>query len=93
MGCPCANPPGKGGKPVPRNPMTLKPISSNAPLSRQDIRLGRTRKEAAVAHDDEVESAPPPDDDEEAAASRRPYRFVYRKRPMGGFLSDTMRKR
>lgn len=92
MGCPCANPPGKGGKPVPRNPMTLKPISSNAPLSRQDIRLGRTRKEAAVVSD-EVESDPPPNVDEEATAPRRPYRLVYRKRPMGGFLSDTMRKR
>ena len=96
MGCPCANPPGKGGKrPVPRNPITMKPINPNTRLSRQDIRLGRTRKEAIPLNDDPEED----DGDKEDGQAKndnvpRTNRFrIYRPRPMGGFTTDPMRKR
>ena len=53
MGCPCANPPGKGGrKPVPRDPITMQPAKQSVPLSRNDIRAGRIRtdKVAKLTH-------------------------------------------
>ena len=43
MGCPCANPPGKGKTPVPRDPYTLKPINKDGPLSRNDIKNGNVK--------------------------------------------------
>lgn len=90
MGCPCANPPGKGGKPVPRNPMTLKPLSSSTPLSRNDIRNGRVKREIS-------EPIPKIDEEEDSMESleqKKQKKFYFRPiRPMGGFLSDTMRKR
>ena len=83
MGCPCKNPPGSSSKKVVvvRNPMTLKPLDSDAPLSREDIRAGRTRRVGDHPLDqDPIEPSPP----------RYVFRRVSRK-PMGGFLSDTIR--
>ena len=87
MPCPCANPPGTGKKPVPRNPYTLKPLGNNAPVSRKDIRMGRVKR---VMVDDESNEQLEPEKREEKKVvwSYRP------RRPMGGFLSsDVMRKR
>ena len=93
MGCPCANPPGKGSrKPVQRNPMTLQPINSSGPLTRKDIRSGRIKHverasnatvlseadlEEPGVSSDTVESKPP------LIAPKRRIRQV-----MGGFLSN-----
>lgn len=81
MGCPCANPPGKGaGRPVPRHPMTLKPMQSNT-LSRESIRKLATRREPArVAKGEGDDLTPAP----------RPTRPGY-LRPLTGFLGDALR--
>ena len=81
MGCPCKNPPGASNNKsiVVRNPHTLQPISPDAPLSREDIRNGRTRRiiveTDASAHENATTSA----------------RRKRSRAPMSGFLADTLR--
>lgn len=82
MGCPCANPPGKGGKPIPRIPMAFKPLNpENTRLSRDDIRNKRVKRVPVVVEEDEI------------VEETRPVGKPYRRRPMTGFLSDAMRRR
>ena len=85
MGCPCANPPGKGGvRPVPRNPFTMHPISYVSGLTRDDIRRKRVKRPMNPIDTESV--------DREV---QRPVRHFVQTlpRPMGGFLSDAIRKR
>ena len=76
MPCPCA---AGGGVAVPRHPMTMKALSGNPPLSREDIRKGRVRRVP-----EEIDAK-----DEEKVVLRKPRR----KRPMSGFLGDAMSRR
>tara|TARA_B110000046_G_scaffold179646_1_gene209154 strand:- start:316 stop:573 length:258 start_codon:yes stop_codon:yes gene_type:complete len=81
MGCPCKNPPGQSAKKtiIVRNPRSLKPVAPDAPVSRDDIRNGRTRR---ISEDVNADEKTTPE-------RRQSYRRS--RLPMGGFLSDTIR--
>ena len=91
MGCPCANPPGASGKRVivVRNPHTLRPLGSETPLSRQDIISGRTRRVTEPIMPQEEDDVTTSSNDEKRVLAVRLYRPT--RKPMGGFLSDTIR--
>lgn len=78
MGCPCANPPGTSQKNVTlrTSRALLEPLGSDTPLSRNDVRVGRTRRV--------IQS--PPQDAKRIGPKNRSRGLAFLKRPMGGFL-------
>ena len=73
--------------------MTLKPLNSSTPLSRNDIRMGRTRKEPMRADADAASELGAPQDDVADDTPQQPKRRTHSKRPMSGYLRDALRKR
>lgn len=95
MVCPCAA--GKGATPVPRLPTALRSLSHHAPLTRNDLRARRTERifEHVHAKSPDAKTPQKPTTDE-FKAEGVPFTIppsYSRRRPMAGFLRDTMRKR